>query len=299
MNAIARWMPVAGLVLLVVMGLVACGGGGITPIETAFNKGAYHYSKGNYAIAVAEYKEAVAEDPDDMKARFNLGLAYESLAVAVARSGDPEKAAALLANARAEYDAVLARYPDHPRASINVAAIEWEAGNHDGARARLRALIEKDGNNLFARAALSAHLLREGKHEAARTELLAAREIESESNEINGLLGDVEARLGNVDVARESYLAVIKRDDTDLHATLALGELEWSAERPNEARAWMERALLIHPRQVRAHVVLAAIAEKDDDVEKAVRHLWDAREIDPDGAGRYGARLKALYERLK
>jgi tetratricopeptide (TPR) repeat protein len=285
------------LLLAACVALKGCGSGGITPIQTAFNKGAYQYSVGNYEEAASEYREAIADDENDLKSWFNLGLTYEALAE------QAEEAADYRARAREAYEAVLSRQPGHPRAEINLAAMDYEAGNHDDAKDRLRRVLVADEANVLARTALAAHLMREGNLAEAATELDKARSADGTSVEVNGLLGDLAVMRGDSDKAREAYQRVLKRSSEDLHALLSLGELEAKADRLPEARRWLQQALYISPRHWKAHLLLADVAERQGDLKTAVRHLWEARDLHAMDAPAtrsvdYDGRLRRLYQRL-
>ena len=83
------------LAVLAVAILAGCGG--YTPIEKSFNKAAYMYSDGNYQAAIDEYQNAIAEDENDLRAYFNLGMAYEALAEEKGKAGELEEEASLKA----------------------------------------------------------------------------------------------------------------------------------------------------------------------------------------------------------
>ena len=95
------------LVLAPVLAACGLGGGGITPVRTAFNKGVYHYSRGEYEQAVSWYRTAVEEEADDHRARFNLGLTLEVLADDHLLAGRASPAQELRKDARQTYQALL------------------------------------------------------------------------------------------------------------------------------------------------------------------------------------------------
>ena len=294
------WLAAAALAL------VGCGG--YTPIQTSFNKAAYLYSDGEYQAAVDEYRNAIADDDGDLRAHFNLGLALENLA-AEKLEAEPEAAATLKALARARYEHVIAQHPFHAKATVNLAAMDWEAGNHEAANRALQALIDEDGDNLFACAALAANHLRQGGEEhlkAAEKALRVGLKEDSTNADLNALLGDVllvSERWADADAA---YATALKRDSDDIHALIGRGEVAFQGERWSDARSWMQQALYGRPRLWRAHRVLAEVAEKEDRLEEAVRHWWEARKLAGDAGGLfaeapvgYSDRLLDLYERLK
>ncbi|MGE0705687.1 MAG: tetratricopeptide repeat protein, partial [Vicinamibacterales bacterium] len=67
----------AGAVVAAAALFAGCASKGITPVHTAFNKGVYFQSTGDTDAAIAEYRSALRENPDDYRARFNLAVAIE------------------------------------------------------------------------------------------------------------------------------------------------------------------------------------------------------------------------------
>ncbi len=297
------------------MGLAALAGcnRGITPIRTAFNKGVYHYSKGNYDEAIAEYREAIETDAGDHRARFNLAVTLEIKADRAGSRGQRDESSRLRAEAEQEYRNLLEQKPDDLRASINLAAAEYEQGLRDEAKARLIAVADRYPNVALPKTALAAHLLREAQAvepseqrirllEEARHQL--ERGLGHDPTNVAALMlhGDVLAALGNPIDARRSYHKAVKREPSDLGSLVALGRLELKQGNWAEASAWLQRALYIDPDHFEAHVLMAEAREEAGDLEGGVRHLWEARRLD-DGANShaspdYRERLASLYVRL-
>lgn len=303
-SGLRRGAPFLGAIFLT---LVGCGG--YTPIQTSYNKAAYLYSDGQHQAAVDEYRNAIADDEADLKAHFNLGAALEALAAQKLREKKPEDAEALKILARARYQHVIDQQPLHPRATVNLAAMDWEAGNHAAANAALQAVLTDDEDNLFVCAALAANYLRQGGAEnlkAAERVLRVGLKEDDTNADLNALLGDVLAvseRWADSDAA---YAKALTRDSDDVHALIGRGEIAFRGEKWADARSWMQQALYVRPRIWRAHRVLAEVAEKEDRLEDATRHWWEARKLAADAGGlfteepvSYSQRLLDLYERLK
>ena len=282
----------AAVLILAAWTLVGCGG--VTPVETPFNKGVYLYSVERYAEAEAEYRLAIHDDEDDLRARYNLGLTLEHLN----RS----------AEAREQYELLLRQEPDHPRASATLAAMEWESGDPEQAsraEARLRQLIDADHRDLAAYVTLGARLIDAGRLEEARDVVRQGLEVAPTHVELNALLGDVEYRRQEYGKAEDAYDAALKRDEDDLHALLGRGRAAFARMHWDEARSWMKRALYVHPDLREAHRVLAEVAERQGNLEDAVWHWWRVRDLErldpPEGGAdptRYEEQLRKLYERL-
>ncbi len=296
-----------GVRVFVVAGVLAAagcfgGGPGITPVRTAFNRGVYHHAGGELEAAVAEYRTALADDPADDNAQFNLAVALEQRAAEL-ESGP--RAAALRTEATRHYDALLSRRPGHVRAAINRAAADV-ADDPAGAEARLRALIEARPELAEPRTALAAHWLRAGRREAAVRLLRQAVARVPGDAAAQLLLGRALRAGGDLEGARAALTMARQRAAGRAPALLELARLEVDAGALDEARALLGELLLLDPDHGEAHWEMAAIAEHEGALERAVYHLWRARDLrhqlPPAGrAARHraaAARLTALYARL-
>lgn len=282
--------------------LAACGSGpGITPIRTAFNKGVYHHSRGELDAAIAEYQEALAEDPGDQRARFNLAAAHDEAGQAHRAAGRAEDAQRESALARQGYREVLQRDPHEVRAAVNLAALEYEGGEAAAGEQRLLTAIADHPDLALPRTALALRRLQAGDAEAAARLLQAALADEPADVGANLLYGDVCLRLHDVDGARKAYRTALRREPDDVAALVALARLEHGAGRDVEALALLQQAVLGPGREDReAHLLLAEVHGQRGELEQAVSHLWRARDLDQRRPGPvdYRARLAAWYRRL-
>ena len=304
-----RSAPTWLLLLVLLAGAAGCQRG-ITPIRTSYNKGVYHFSKRNYEEAIAEYRDAREANPRDHRAHFNLAVSLEARADELERAGETQRAAELQAEAEEEYRRLLDLKPDDLRASINLAACQYENGQTDDAKERLRGLIEQYPGVALPRTALAAHVLAEARAAESSRLLDEARRLIDEAVGLDPtnvaalmLQGDVAVALGDQDRARKSYRRALKRDPSDIATLLALARLEVEAENWGQAGVWLQRVLYIDRDHFESHALLATVLEKQGDLEGATRHLWEARQLD-DGAHPgiaspdYRDRLVGLYERL-
>ena len=287
--------------LLLMLGAAACSSNnGITPVRTAFNRGAYHFSKQNYDAAIHHYRKAVRNNPGAHRARFNLALTLETKARQV---DAPDKQARLQDEAQQVYHALLNRRPDHLRGNVNLAAIEYEQGQTKAARKRLQRMIEAYPNHPLPRTALAAHLIeRDALAEAGRLLKQAAR-LDPAGVRVHMLKGRLHRKQGKLAAAAKAYQKALKTSPSDLAAWLALAEVQLERGRLKRARAALERVLLIDPEHWRAHLRLATVLRRAGEVAGAADHLRRAQRLDhqrprdmppPDYAGR----LQALYQKL-
>jgi tetratricopeptide (TPR) repeat protein len=301
--------------LAISLALFSCRSG-VTPIRAHFNKGVYHYSRGDFDAAISEYRLALEDERSDYQARFNLAEALESKADLMERRGDGDAASELRQEAEEQYRTILTEKPADVRASVNLAALELAQGKRQAAESRLQATIDRHPGSPLPRVAMAAHLLRESAGEMAPVE--EAQEILTEALDrdpgsvgANMLLGyayDLEARLGGSDPsleekARRAFDKALDGYSRDVATLLALARLEQRVGEPEAATRWLRMALHADPRNLDAHLLMADSLEAVGDLEGATRHLWLGRRLEDERAPKlapeeYSRRLLALYQRL-
>ncbi len=331
----AGWGVITGVALCCVALCVSCRPRtGVTPIQTAFNRGVYHYSNGEWDAAIAEFREALEEDPTDFRARFNLAVTLEARAREAAEQidgGGAESRAELLRAAENQYRAVLQERPGDLRSRVNLASCLLDQGRTVEGEAILDETIQMFPDEALPRFALAARLSRPvlegggttgrppsatpGALDRAISLLLEARDIDPAHIGVNTLLGRLHVALAgdpdrekselraHVDAAREAYAAVLARRPDDLAALVALGRLEGSSGDHVAAVSLLRRALAIDPEHVEANIAISESHAALGDHERATLHLWRARDAERPGrrrltTGEYRRRLLDLYGKL-
>ena len=272
------------------------GGGGITPVRTPFNKGVHHQSRGELDAAITFYREAIEENALDHRARFNLGTALEARARAVPAT----EQARWIEEAEQHYRLLLEQRPEDLRASINLAALEYECGEREIGIARLQETIERHPGVALPYTALAAHRIQAGQLEEAEELLREALDADAGSLTAQSLLGDCLHLQERMDEARGAYLGALETDSADVATLLAVARLERQQDRPKDAAARYLQVLLILPDHVQAHLERAALLKQLGDREEAVRHLWEVRTLtegDPN-APDVNPALQRLYREL-
>ncbi len=311
-------IPVSCLAAAAVLLLAGCGHRGITPVRTHFNKGAYHYSKGDHDAALSEYRLALEEDAGDWRARFNLAEVLEAQATRLELAAEPGLAEELRREAEEHYLRLLADDPGHLRSAVNLAARERQQGDAAAAESRLRTTILAHPRSALPRVALAVHLLRVGDP-ASRDEAIALLEEalrrDPANTDANMLLGHAYAAMASsagsaedpnrelLDRAREAYRQGLEHHPSDLAMLLALARLEGTAGKPGDAEHYLRRALYVNPELPNAHRMLSEVMEAQGELEGATFHLWRARQLEDEqapelAAEEYRRRLLDLYRRL-
>jgi predicted Zn-dependent protease len=102
---------------------------------------------------------------------------------------------------------------------------------------------------------------------------------------LNQSAGEIASAAGLPDRAVEHFRAAGRLDPTTPKHPLYEAQMLLQLERPAEARTALERALTLDPDEAYAHASLALVALREGDEASAVRHVQEAREIDPDNLG--------------
>jgi len=285
------------MALAVVLGGCSLGGGGVTPIRTHFNKGVYFQNKKDYEPAIHEYRLAVAQNTSDYRARVNLAMAYEAQAALVAkRDGPAGEIKAMRALARTQYEEALRAQPDELRASVNLAVMDWEAGQRDVARERLRSLASARPAEALPLVSLGALLLREGLNEQATATLRGAVSRDPADPDANAMLAEALRRQHKLGEARAALLRAAKNAPNDTSVLVALGRLALEADQPEQAAGDLARALYIDPDLLEAHLLRAEALSREGDWVAAAEHLARADQL---SEGRPAAEHQAIEQRLR
>ncbi len=93
---------------------------GLLSNRGSFNKGVYHFSRGEYLVSIDHYRKAVKKAPGDAQAWNNLGLSYYKLGK--------------IKDAMKCFDDALRISPEDPFALTNKAALILAGGRHGEAR---------------------------------------------------------------------------------------------------------------------------------------------------------------------
>jgi tetratricopeptide (TPR) repeat protein len=207
--------------------------------EAAHNLANAYYREGRYAEAAAEYRRALALDPDAAGTLLGLGLAElglgnrEAAAVALSaaleRSPQDERVARALALAQGAGDSLeIARVRRHSEARpvFTRALTDARAGRRDSARAGFERVLELDPEDAAAHLNLGLLAEMDGDWDAAESHLESAAE-HGATDHLELLLarGRVAARQGNMEEARRFFSRALEVSPGDPRARSALAAM--------------------------------------------------------------------------
>jgi tetratricopeptide (TPR) repeat protein len=223
-------------------------------------QGTLHFQEGQYELALAEFKRAVEEAPDEPLVRTNLALTLIQL-------GDPD-------GAEREFEHALSLDSSDAFAHYNLGTLLLDSGRYEAAVGHFEAAIERDAGQLRAHFNLGKALERLGRHEAALPHYrrvveddpgnAAARVTEARALAALGRWAEAHRRLEEALAAGPEDLS-IRNDLARLLAAAPDGEIR-------DGRRALELAqVLATPQMTLEHVeTLAMVAAENGMFEKAV-----------------------------
>ena len=234
-----------------------------------YNLGVEHYTRGRLPEAIEEYKEAIQQDPRDLRPRFNLAVIYQDM-------GRNEEASKL-------YELILKAQPGHAPALVNLAAIKEKEGDSSGAESLLRKAAEMDKDVCFPPSQYGFFLLRRDRPEDAEAAFKEA--VRRDHSCANGYFG-----LGS--------LAVRKGDsEADLPAHLEAAEILIALGNRAEAIRLLKRAATLDPHRAETYYLLGRLQGQERAWKDAEEALSKALSL---GAPRAecSIELSQIYRRL-
>ena len=238
------------------------------------NRAGIALAEGRHEEAVAEYRLAVAADPDHATARSELGML-------LAAGGD-------LAGARVELEAARRLEPEissHHEALARVLAAE---GRELEAIPLFRRAVELDPQRATAHLQLGAALARSGSLREAQESFNRALELDPASSAARLGRAEVMLELGLPRGAAEDLEAVLRSDPDNARANLRLGEARHGLGESAAALARFEAALagnLEQRERIAALVGAANVLVASGNPAAAVERYRQALVLAPDLEG--------------
>lgn len=246
----------------------------ISPNESTYtNLGIALAERGQAKLAVEQYEQALALDPDNVKTLVNLGNALLQL-------GRVDEAVE-------RFRAAIEHAPERAEAYNGMAVARWHLGEREAALADFQRAIELAPDYRDAHFNLGmAHFESESLGEAEKW-LKAAARLDSEHALAQFQLGLVLARQGRAAEAVPIFRQVVRLRPEDPEAELNLAKALASSDRLAEALGHYERAVELAPRSaVLASSLAWTYATHRDaairDGAKAVRYAEAARALTGD-----------------
>ena len=306
---------IGGLALLAAMLLVsACGSGVI--VKGPYSRGVDHFDAGDYTAAIAEYRVALADSPEDHRIHYNLALCYHDLYREAVENG--EDGASWYTAAIESYDRAASLTELKAKPLIARARLMWEKGDEEAAIAFLEAVKPDEISGKAAPVwTLGTMQMSRGRAADAEASFKRAIAIDETFLPAQTALADMYVENGRLDEADALMTKALKRKPHDVTLrVLSARAAERRAREGGGAAGWQECMLrwrlaeALVPQDWEVLEGVANCAEELGDVRLAVRYLWFTRDNASDFALRQRdrnpeafraeikRRLLALYERL-
>ena len=301
----ARFAPRAyALLACLLVPLAACAPSG----EKLLARAEKQLAVGEYRGAMIDLRNYLARNPDDARARVDLGLAMLELGEVTAAEEEIAKATSLGAGrdqtllvecrlmvARASYQKALdectASGADASRA-VELSVVRGEAllglRRYDEARASFESVLKAQPENLNALQGLAIAAFGAGGIEAARTVFAGAPEQVRSRPRYWLALGSLELRANALDEAAKAFEAALARSSDDKEGPDALGALAGLTEtqlrlnKLDAAKASSERLLAAAPNSRIAKLLSAQVAASSGDNTRAREQLEELVSANPD-----------------
>ncbi|MCA9100851.1 MAG: tetratricopeptide repeat protein [Pirellulales bacterium] len=204
----------AGLCLAAVAVLTLSGCGMMAHGQNS--EGVTLYQQGYYQKALESFQQAVASDPNNADAYYNIAATYHQLSKVDSQHGYAEQA-------ESYYNLALDHAPDHVDCHRGLAVLLVEQGSSDKAYRLLERWSERSPSLSEPHVELARLYEEFGDSENARQQLLAAIEIEPTSPRALTALGQLNEKEGNYAQALANYQRSLWHDSMqpDVQARVA------------------------------------------------------------------------------
>ncbi|HZS50674.1 MAG TPA: tetratricopeptide repeat protein [Bryobacterales bacterium] len=256
--------------LLVILAIQAASSGRAAAPPQALDAAAAALEAGKYAEAAELLEKAVAADPKDYRARFNLAFAYTQL------HRETE--------AIAQYTKVVEQQPDLAPARLNLGILLLRQEKASAAVPHLELAAEKRLQDFRAQFYLGEALLKAGLSGRAAAAYQRALAIDPKSAAAVLGLARSFARQGQIDSAREQYLRAAQMDRQFNDALLELGDLLEGRKQPDEALGLYLEYLKTKPEAVAVQERAGVLLLQSKRYPEAIEHLEAAVRQNPTAA---------------
>jgi tetratricopeptide (TPR) repeat protein len=186
-----------------------------------------------------------------------------------------------LDGALARVKGVLEQRPDMPLASEHLAFLQKEMGDLDGAVATLRRAIAFHPEDTDTAALLGAYLNLAGRAREAAAVLAVYAERKDPDLDVLMARGAALAQIGRTQEAIATFNRALLIDPSNAAAKANLGTVSLGVNDYPRARAILEEALALDPDVSRAHNALGVIAAETGHPDEAIVHWKRAVELNP------------------
>jgi tetratricopeptide (TPR) repeat protein/serine/threonine protein kinase len=241
--------------------------------------------QGDFAGAVAEYRKAIALKPNEAVFHYTLGNCLR-------HQGD-------LAGAAAAYRQAIALQPGYAEAHNNLGSVLSAQGDLPGAVAEFRKALTLKPKELDYHTNLGNTLDAQGDPAGALAEFRECVTLRPDSAITHYNLGNYLGKQGKLDEAVACYRKAIDLDPKNSFAHNNLGIALAQQGKGDEAAACYKMAIALDPKNAAAHNNLGNCLGKQGKLDEAIACYRKAIEVDPKYAGAHNNLGLALVRQGK
>jgi tetratricopeptide (TPR) repeat protein len=239
--------------------------------EILVDLGLAYTELGELDRATESFRRAVPFDPAPPVAELNL-------ARALFNQGKPEEAEPHLAN-------VAGLAEGKGNVLVPLSHLLRDHGRFDEAAGHLHEALRRQPGNVQARIDLAEVLLRQRREQEAAEQLDAVLRTAGDDEAVLARLGNVLSRLGRFDLVGRYLAGKSGGDRAAAHRDAGMALIEQG--HLEGARAELEAAIALDPRDVESHNGLGVVLASSGDLRGAQKAFERVLELDPDYAGAY------------
>jgi len=232
-----------------------------------FSLGAAFAESGAYEKAMAQYRKAVAIDPEYGEVYNNIGNIY-------ARRGAYSEAETL-------YRKAIELQPAYGMPYYNLAVALMDQKKYDEARAYLEKARHLDPGFVEIYIGIGNIDIAQGKSDQALEAYRKALDLSPEQPQVQISIGKIYADKKDFDQARAHFERALAQDPSNAELLVNIGKLLQDQSRPRQALKYYQRAVAADPDTAMAHFDMANVYVTLENYEKAERHYREALRLDP------------------
>ena len=231
------------LVLCAALSAAACGDSE-TAKRQSLENGKRLMTQDKTTEAIAEFRNALRQDPRFGEARWELAQAFEK--------------AQNMQNAFREYIRAADLLPDDPKVQLRAAQLLLLAGRFEDARTRVDNALKKDPKNVEAMILRASAMARQKNVDGAIKELEEALQDQPESGQLLASLGALKVATGAPGDAEVAFKKAVEVDPKSMSARVALAGFYWGTNNLQDAERVLNEARTIAPNDLLLNRMLAA-----------------------------------------
>ena len=233
-----------------------------------YNRGYLKQQQGLLTEALAEYRRALAINPEYVEALVNIAGLLEG-------QGKTNEALA-------HYYRAVALKPKSAIPYFSLARLQQEQGNLTAALASYEKTLEIDYEYAPAHQNLAAILSGQNRMREAAEHLKTAARLEPDAKLAYANLGKLYESMGRFRDAKKTLLKVIALDSRDLDANLNLGVVSHRLGDLEGALFWIGNAKMLDPKSPAVHFNLGMVQESRGRLTESREALKEAIRLAPD-----------------